>query len=353
MGSAAAPLTVLELGQRVKAKYPGQYDDIPDVDLGRKVKAKHPEYSDFVDVPGAPPPLPGELATGPSIASRAIVSLPKSAWRMAQNLTGPPGGGGLQEELAANPNENPLNPIVALKRTASGIWNTFSNPGESFAQDPLGTAQTLTAPLAMLHGGAQALGGAAGRLGEIAPTVARAGVKALVPGGKTAVRAYDVLKNLAPETPEWEPFRPNPAVARKMAFTPGSTEPAGSGYAPIKIRKPSEVAQFAESITQPGQTEAAPAATRKPGEMTAEEAAKHEAHGNLVRVNKNNKMAQYFASRNISPETVANMRDVEYEAHLKANGFRKSTGSGYSRDPAQARQQVVDLMRTNITPPPQ
>lgn len=44
---------VAELGRKVKAKYPGAYDDLPDVEVGRKVKAKYPgAYDDFTDVPG-------------------------------------------------------------------------------------------------------------------------------------------------------------------------------------------------------------------------------------------------------------------------------------------------------------
>lgn len=44
--------TLAELGQRVKAKYPGQYDDLSDVDLARKVQAKYPgQYDDFTDGP--------------------------------------------------------------------------------------------------------------------------------------------------------------------------------------------------------------------------------------------------------------------------------------------------------------
>lgn len=44
------PETVEDLGKKVKAKFPGVYDDIPEVELGQKVRAKHPEYSDFVDL---------------------------------------------------------------------------------------------------------------------------------------------------------------------------------------------------------------------------------------------------------------------------------------------------------------
>jgi len=58
--------TVLDLGQMVKSKYPGQYDDLSDLDLGRKVKAKYPEYSDFEDndpggqMPGVSDPVTGQ-----------------------------------------------------------------------------------------------------------------------------------------------------------------------------------------------------------------------------------------------------------------------------------------------------
>lgn len=42
--------TIIDLGQKVKAKYPGQYDDLSDEEVGRKVKAKYPtEYADFSD----------------------------------------------------------------------------------------------------------------------------------------------------------------------------------------------------------------------------------------------------------------------------------------------------------------
>src|SRR5574337_47839 len=43
--------TVEDLGRAVKAKYPGQYDDLADAELGQKVKGKFPgAYDDFSDV---------------------------------------------------------------------------------------------------------------------------------------------------------------------------------------------------------------------------------------------------------------------------------------------------------------
>lgn len=42
--------TVEDLGRKVKAKYPGKYDDISDAEVGRQVKAQYPNaYDDFVE----------------------------------------------------------------------------------------------------------------------------------------------------------------------------------------------------------------------------------------------------------------------------------------------------------------
>ncbi len=44
--------TILELGQAVKKKYPGEYDNIPDGELGARIKLKYPEgYSEYTDAP--------------------------------------------------------------------------------------------------------------------------------------------------------------------------------------------------------------------------------------------------------------------------------------------------------------
>lgn len=54
------------LAQTIKAKYPGQYDDMPDTELEQKILAKYPEYGDFPRT-GAESPharVPGEDASG-------------------------------------------------------------------------------------------------------------------------------------------------------------------------------------------------------------------------------------------------------------------------------------------------
>jgi hypothetical protein len=43
--------TIIDLGKKVKAKYPGVYDDMDDLEVGRKVKTKYPQaYSDFTEI---------------------------------------------------------------------------------------------------------------------------------------------------------------------------------------------------------------------------------------------------------------------------------------------------------------
>jgi hypothetical protein len=73
---------VAELGRKVKAKYPGVYDDLDDGDLGRRVKAKYPgAYDDFTDAPAAQPAaegpgffqrLGGNISTGIAQAGQAF-----------------------------------------------------------------------------------------------------------------------------------------------------------------------------------------------------------------------------------------------------------------------------------------
>lgn len=63
--------SILELGQKVKAKYPGQYDDMDDHELGMKVKTKYPDaYGDFSDDEAAAPDT--AMAASPSPAATPV-----------------------------------------------------------------------------------------------------------------------------------------------------------------------------------------------------------------------------------------------------------------------------------------
>lgn len=42
--------TIEDLGKKVKARFPGEYDDLSDVEVGKKIKSKYPDaYQDFVE----------------------------------------------------------------------------------------------------------------------------------------------------------------------------------------------------------------------------------------------------------------------------------------------------------------
>ncbi len=58
--------TVEDLGKAVKAKYPGQYDTVPDAELGARTKMKYPgSYDQFVDLGTSNPKVPISVTANP------------------------------------------------------------------------------------------------------------------------------------------------------------------------------------------------------------------------------------------------------------------------------------------------
>src|SRR4030095_9042754 len=81
------PQDVRELGRKVKAKYPGKYDDLDDAELGRKVKAKFPgAYDDFTDTPpqAEAPGVLGNLATGFKQLGQKVADVGASAYEIGR-----------------------------------------------------------------------------------------------------------------------------------------------------------------------------------------------------------------------------------------------------------------------------
>src|SRR5215471_360989 len=120
---AAAPampmVTPAELAQRIRARYPGQYDQFPDQDLVTRYVAKHPEYAQIVRQPDFST-TNEKNAQGAVVDPNTIGTLARHAWEgfspvgMGQLLPWPKklGGSGL---------DNPLNPIPVLQQ-AQGLW---------------------------------------------------------------------------------------------------------------------------------------------------------------------------------------------------------------------------------------
>lgn len=86
------PETIIDLGKKVKSKYPGQYDDLSDDEVGRRVKAKYPDaYGDFVDIPAKPAePAPAKVTTIGDILSRfgSPGDKPETAWDKVRRVYG-------------------------------------------------------------------------------------------------------------------------------------------------------------------------------------------------------------------------------------------------------------------------
>ncbi|MCE5309641.1 MAG: hypothetical protein LLG20_18560 [Acidobacteriales bacterium] len=67
------PETIVDLGKKIKAKFPGQYDDLADDELGRRTKAKFPgSYDDFADTPKPPTSLSQKLGIENPIAAAPL-----------------------------------------------------------------------------------------------------------------------------------------------------------------------------------------------------------------------------------------------------------------------------------------
>jgi hypothetical protein len=130
------PATITDLGRKVKAKYPGAYDDLDDADLGRKVKAKYPgAYDDFVDEPG-PLPTPDEIDAAATAQASGFVEGVKMA---AQGPTFDELDGTLKSRRG----------VETLKRppsTGRRAWSDTPQAPPSLGQQAQEMARTMLTP---------------------------------------------------------------------------------------------------------------------------------------------------------------------------------------------------------------
>jgi hypothetical protein len=162
--------TVAELGQRVKLKYPGTYDDLPDDDLGRRVKAKYPgAYDDFTEVQVAPAGDPGMLGRVRNLLAGTARNIDELARATVDVSPGSPRSF-LGRVLAQ---DKPLIPAAeALLPPQPG-----DNPFVNFTRGAVEAAEGMTRPSSLaLLGGL----GAAGAVGRAAATpIGRIGSRVL------------------------------------------------------------------------------------------------------------------------------------------------------------------------------
>jgi hypothetical protein len=172
-----------DLAKRVRAKYPGTYDDLDDAALEKAVLAKHPEYADLAQpeqkagpAPAAPKPgyLDGQGMFGETNILGPLVKVAKAAWNHPVQ-TGAIAGGALGAAATA-----PVSiPAALVAAAGAGLG----------AAGGAGLGSILNAVRGGEHGPTTASGvgktmameGAAGALGEGA---GQGAAKILKVGGK-------------------------------------------------------------------------------------------------------------------------------------------------------------------------
>ncbi len=137
----------------------------------------------------------GDKPEQSGVMIRALGNFPRSAMNFAKSAAEMHGGG--MDTYQPGQNVKPTDPIEDIKGAAKSIWNTVRHPGESFAEDPVGTAAV---PLAMAHGmfpeatpmaGAVAKGAAKGTASQVRPLLTHASV---IHPLRVLPQAYDLAK---------------------------------------------------------------------------------------------------------------------------------------------------------------
>ncbi len=186
--------TVEDLGKQVKAKYPGQYDDLADRDVGVKVKAKFPgSYDDFEDKAidyskAAEPSNLQKLGTGVKDFVQGVgagaISTGVGAYNLARKLPHP-----LTPPPPA-PNEYVQGLTQPPDSTAGRLGKNVAQVAEFFA------------PTGAIGRGAKAIEGvtAGMRAAPVLNTLGRAGLEAGSAAGVTGVQTGgdpQAMKNAA------------------------------------------------------------------------------------------------------------------------------------------------------------
>jgi hypothetical protein len=194
-------LTASEFAARIRSKYPGAYDDLPDDELTSRILAKFPEYGDMVSAPANPPQ---------KISTKMIDAIPGGAAEVKRRAAaGEPvvqeglRRGGVLDEIragvagaAAGAVEGIAGPvglaIDAARYAQNGLPGAVAQMGADLAQ-----GRFLPATQAV-SSGADAVQNAIGPGEDIAtsaaPAFIRTGVDLAMPGPEVALAGRGVRK---------------------------------------------------------------------------------------------------------------------------------------------------------------
>lgn len=195
------------------------------------------QASSFGDAPvqaSAPPPSP----TGPhGFVQSFVQSQPIHPMNAIKDLESPSG----KFNQAFNGNGTPpLNPFTDPNVAALPSYGDLATPfaqamGQGQAGDYTGAAGTLAGGvgvplvagkvLSAVPGAAGSAAEAASKAPKAAAKIVRAGVKTFVPGGRTAIKAYDFFNNLQDEiNPPPKPAAKTKATSKPLTPPPAATE---------------------------------------------------------------------------------------------------------------------------------
>ena len=185
--------TIIDLGQKVKTKYPGAYDDLDNAELGMRIKEKYPgSYSDFEEVPPVKSPIVttqalGTKETKPTDFSvvETLKNIPRSGVEfvggIAKAVTSPVETAkalgsvalGAAEKLVPGRQEAEKS-FDALATLFKQRYGSVESLKKTVQEDPVG----FLADVSTLAGGAGAVVSKAGQIAKL-PAVAKAGAEAL------------------------------------------------------------------------------------------------------------------------------------------------------------------------------
>lgn len=217
---------IRELGQKVKAKYPGQYDDLDDATLGQKIKAKFPgQYDDFSDVQSAPAqPAPKGSDPSPGMFGQAVdllrgvgagaISTGVGAYNLARKIPGA---------------ENVLPPVDDFWKGAAQAPDSLGGKVGKFGEQ----AAEMMIPMSRVA-----------KITDALPAAVRIGADALTAGGIAGVQSGG-----------------DPSAAATAALTQGALgaggevlSRSGAAKAASEMLKESAAGQYAQALLRGGGT---------------------------------------------------------------------------------------------------
>ena len=245
----------VQLGRKVKNKYPGVYDDIPDGVLGQKVKAKYPgAYDDFVDATYTPPQEPEGMfssfqtgVAGPLL--RNVVETATDVYNRPLETLQRAGRGALEFVSAFDPAGNAYDPtgpnaqrIAELRRSAEaerpetvrmmerGMQVEEAKPRTKAGRIALGTGRVLgevafpTAPETAVQNVAMApFGGAAAGAAKQAFRASVGAVRRTFGKGAAQIIEAEAARATGPALAEATPTAS--AAAREVPAAVGEANP--------------------------------------------------------------------------------------------------------------------------------